>query len=341
MAVISERDQIQVGGEAWVRFSPPRISLGRFSRTFDSLIAGAKARVREPNEYFIVEGGITRWTQPPSGLQLKYRSALSLVDLLAKSAAFLDAVQQTLVFFRDGRIEIPIDYDVGDLQALNAAHVEALAELFNDPIHQEQKLTILAEAVVDLVVGLPARSRFRQIIREIEDLREKVAAGYRLFASSFTYSKIRREIESAQADFIARVHKTFVDLQGQILGIPIATIVVASQLKPIKACGADLWTNIAILAGAWIFVLFLLASIVNQWLTLNAVSFEFGRQRERLMKDFTELQSDFDGAFRKLTRRVRWHRFMFVFVGAVGLTGAIFATLVAVRLSDIEVISCF
>lgn len=64
-------------------------------------------------------------------------------------------------------------------------------------------------------------------MQEAGDISERVASGYRLFASSFTYSKIRREVESAQAEFLARIHKTFVDIQGQLLGIPVATVVVA------------------------------------------------------------------------------------------------------------------
>ncbi len=340
MAVLTERNELELGREAHVQFNAPRTSLGRLARTFANLIAGPKARVEEPHEYFVIEGRLTRRTEPATALQVKYRAALSLVELLAKSAVFLDSVQQSLVFFRDGRIEIPVDYDVQDLRSLDTDQVQGLIGLFEDPVHLDQKLTILAEAIVDLVAGLPARQRFRHIIREVKDLGERVAAGYRLFASSFTYSKIRREVESAQADFITRMHKTFVDLQGQILGIPIATIVVASQLKPAKTCGVELWTNIAVVAGAWIFVVFLLASIVNQWLTLSAVSFEFGRQQERLVNDFAELRTDFDDAFVRLKRRAFWHRVVFIGVGVIGIAGAGFATWAGAKLIGVDLATC-
>ncbi|MGV0762395.1 hypothetical protein V6768_23935 [Tistrella mobilis] len=340
MAILTDRSELQLGREAQVHFSAPRTSLGRFVRTFSNLIAGPKARVEEPNEYFVVEGRITRHTCPAAEIQIKYRLIISLVNLLEKSAIFLDPIHQVLVFVRDGRIEIPIDYDVTDLESIDTEQVERFIGIFADQIHRDQKLTILAEAVVDLVAGLPSRERFRQIIREIKDLGEKVAAGYRLFTSSFTYSKIRREIESAQADFITRIHKTFVDLQGQILGIPIATIVVASQLKPAKSCGIEFWTNIAIVAGAWIFVIFLLASIVNQWFTLSAVSSEFSRQQERLVNDFAELRTDFAHVFVELNRRACWHRVVFVSVGAIGIVGATFATWAATKLIGVEFATC-
>ncbi|TGQ89029.1 hypothetical protein EN851_22255 [Mesorhizobium sp. M8A.F.Ca.ET.208.01.1.1] len=340
MALLTERDQVELGKQAHVQFNAPRTSHGRFALSFANLIAGPKARVEEPANYFVVDGRLTRHSQPPSDLQLRYRSVLSLVALLARAAAFLDGVQQELVFFRDGRIAIPVNYDEKDLTSLKADQVAKLVGLFADPVHLEQKLTILSEAVIDLVAGLPTGQRFRHVMRGVGEIVEKVAAGYRLFASSFTYSKIRREVETAQAEFITRIHKTFVDLQGQILGIPIATIVVASQLKVAKACGVEVWTNIAVIAGAWIFVLFLLASIVNQWLTLKAIAFEFGRQQDRLVKDFAEVRGDFNTAFEQLTNRAFWHRVVFVVVGLIGVGGASFATWAATKLIEVEIHTC-
>lgn len=340
MAVLVDRDKLELGQEALVQFNSPRTSLGRFARTFANLIAGSSARVEEPSAYFVVDRRITRNTQPPDELQVKYRAALGLIKLLAQAAAFLDKVQQELVFFRDGRIVVPVNYGIDDLMSIEPSHLHQLTKMFEEPVHQEQKLAILSEAVIDLVAGLPVSQRFRFIMREISGLTEKVTAGYRLFASSFTYSKIRREVETAQAEFITRIHKTFVDLQGQILAIPLATIVVASQLKAATACGVDVWTNVAVVVGAWIFVLFLLASIVNQWLTLNAVTFEFERQQQRLLQDFSQVKTDFNDAFDRLKRRAFWHRVVFVVIGVVGVGGASFATWAAGKLIGVDIQSC-
>ncbi|WP_186398163.1 hypothetical protein [Stappia sp. P2PMeth1] len=340
MAVLTDRDKLELGQEALVQFNSPRTSLGRFARTFANLIAGSSARVEEPSAYFVVDQRITRNTQPPDELQVKYRAALGLIKLLAQAAAFLDKVQQELVFFRDGRIVVPVNYGIDDLMSIETSHVHQLIKMFEEPVHQEQKLAILSEAIIDLVAGLPVNQRFRFIMREVSDLTEKVTAGYRLFASSFTYSKIRREVETAQAEFITRIHKTFVDLQGQILAIPLATIVVASQLKAATACGVDVWTNVAVVAGAWIFVLFLIASIVNQWLTLNAVTFEFERQQQRLLRDFSQVKTDFNDAFDRLKCRAFWHRVVFVVIGAVGVGGASFATWAAGKLIGVDIQSC-
>lgn len=335
---IADDPQLEMMVKVELQFNSPRTGFGRFGLDFASLIAGAKARVEEPINYFVVEGGLTRRSAEP--IQAKYRSTLEFVALLAEAASYMDGVQQELVFFRDGKIVVPIDYGVDDLLHVDTTSIEKLVDQFSSPVHRDQKLAILSEATIDISAGLQASKRFRQLLREVAAISEKIEAGYKLFASSFSYSKVRKEVESAQSEFIVRIHKTFVDLQGQILGIPIATIVVASQLKLAKACGVEVWTNIAVVTGAWIFAVFLLASIANQWFTLSAIQYEFGRQKERLVTDFSAVSASFTDAYDSLNTRTFWHRVVFAFVGAVGLTGAIFATWVADKLIEINVSTC-
>jgi hypothetical protein len=139
---------------------------------------------------------------------------------------------------------------------------------------------------------------------------------------------------------VSRIHKTFVDIQGQLLGIPIATIVVASQLKSAPACGVEVWTNVAVLAGAWIFAVFLAASIINQVLTLNAISAEVQRQKKRLESDFAAISPKFIGMFTSLARRICWYRVIYLVIGALGVAGASFATLAFRSLTTASVLSC-
>jgi hypothetical protein len=178
------------------------------------------------------------------------------------------------------------------------------------------------------------------LIRNVDHLLTSLDDGYRLFVSSFSYDKIRTDIENANLDFLTRIHKTFVDIQGQLLGIPIATIVVASQLKSAMTCGVEAWTNLAVLAGAWIFVIFLSVSIVNQFFTLNAIASEVRRQRARLEGDFAAISNKFVGTFTSLVRRIWWYRLVFVVIGALGVGGAAFATFAFRSLTAVKLAGC-
>ena len=57
-------------------------------------------------------------------------------------------------------------------------------------------------------------------------------------------------MEDARLDYLNKIHKTFIDVQGQLLGLPVATVVGSSQYKVTKSCGLELWADVAVLGGA-------------------------------------------------------------------------------------------
>ncbi|MGN8548593.1 hypothetical protein ACQPTN_29405 [Bradyrhizobium sp. 13971] len=276
-----------------------------------------------------------------SVLQLRsYRAVVSLIKLLADAATFLDREEQTLFFFKDGKVEVPVRYSAANLKFVDMSAIERLAKQFDDPLHRAQKLAMLSDAIATLVRPQSEPVRFERILLNLDHLASSLDDSYRLFVSSFSYDKIRTDIENASLDFLTRIHKTFVDVQGQLLGIPIATIVVASQMKTATACGVEAWTNLAVLAGAWIFVVFLCASIVNQFFTLNAISNEIQRQKKRLESDFAAISSKFVGTFTSLSCRIFWYRLVFLVIGAVGIVGAVFATFAYRSLTAVKMAGC-
>jgi hypothetical protein len=60
----------------------------------------------------------------------------------------------------------------------------------------------------------PAARRFPYLLENLDALLEEVSAGYRLFASSFSYAKIRSDVESARVEYVGKIHKTLIDIQG-------------------------------------------------------------------------------------------------------------------------------
>src|SRR3546814_18251560 len=92
----------------------------------------------------------------------------------------------------------------------------SLGRLFEDSLHGQEKADLLAAAVIELVRGQRQAKRSQFIIANLDSLCEEVEKGYRLFVSSFSYSKIRKEIETARLEYINKIHKTIVDIQGQL-----------------------------------------------------------------------------------------------------------------------------
>lgn len=339
LAVLADPTRLAVGQTVRLRVGPPRIGLGLLARSFDDLLKAADARIAEPAAYFVVDGKVEPQTSP-TPIVTAYRKVLAVVTLFAKAAAYLDPMRQELVFVHEGKVVVPVRYDVAVLGRVSVSAIDALLENFRDDVHQDQKLAILENAIVKMVESQPAARRFTYLLDNLSALTETVRQGYKLFASSFSYTKIRGEVEAAKVDYVAKIHKTLIDIQGQLLGIPVATIIVASQLKLSKACGAEFWTNVAVLAGAWVFLVLLLIAIVNQWVTLGAIDEDIRAQRSRLERDYAAITTQFLSIFTSLTSRVRWHRGALIGIVIVAVAGALFATYAYARLTTAP-LACF
>lgn len=329
-----------VGQTVPVRIGAPQLRLGVLAADWNGVIASPEGRIRERANYYVIADGVHSGSTPPPETMVRYRAMLKLVSILSRAALFLDAQRQALVFYKERRIEIPVRYVASNLRLLDLDGVYSLEAALEGAVHAEQRHAILADAVISLVEGQPTEDRFIYLAQNTLELSSRITEGYKLFASSFSYSKIRGEIEATQSDYIARIHKTFTDIQGQLLGLPIASVVVATQLRPVEACELNVWTNIAVVGGAWLFALLLLASCLNQWLTLNAIHTDIERQRDKLDREYHELKHIFSGAFETIARRLCWHRVALIAISAVAIGGAAFATVVFRAVTAVDVFQC-
>jgi hypothetical protein len=140
-------------------------------------------------------------------------------------------------------------------------------------------------------------------------------------------------MEAARLDLIGKIHKTIVDIQGQLLGIPVATIVVAAQLKEAPDCGLPFWGNTAVIFGAWVFIALLMVAIVNQYLTLKVIAEDVERQQRKLKNEYAALGDAITNAFDGLDGRIIYHKAALVIVGLVALAAAVVATISYLHLS--------
>lgn len=322
----SERNEVVPGADVLVRIDAPRVGLGLFARTTDDLMKGPKVCIAEPQAYYIKDIDFARADTPVPDVIARYRTMLKLVDLFGEAASYFDQTRAELVFIRDGKFVVPVTYGVPELTMMAIDQADALLGFFDQNEHREQKLEILGVALMDMAHAQPQKLRFSYLVANLNAVLKALQDGYRLFASSFSYGKIRSQLEDARIDFATKIHKTIVDIQAQLLGLPVASVVVASQLKVAKACSLELWTDVAVLAGAWIFVGLLMFGVINQWLTLSVLATEISRQKNKLKSDYADISEQFDDVFRSLGRRVCWHRIVLAIIALVAVIGALFAT---------------
>ena len=204
-------DAMHVGDTVRASVGEPSLRLGILARSLGDLLKSPDGYIKVPASFYVIEGGLTAdMADPPQALKA-YRLVTAIVTLLGEAAAYLDPVQQELVFTARARVTVPVVYEPADLLALPQDDASALLGQFDD-LHKDKKLSILATATSDLCVTIPEEKRFAKLLQEVGALSRDVDAGYQLFASEFSYAKVRRDVETAQFEYLGKIHKTFTDI---------------------------------------------------------------------------------------------------------------------------------
>lgn len=301
-------ENINVGDVLHLGFGYPRTAVGLVVPTVDVLlrnheIAAGTAEYR----WYVYDEDVASW-ESATDLCTRLAMVKRLVAAFESSATLFDTRKGILIFLRNGRFDVPVRYDRSTLQQIDMVAAEKLAATLevNDG-HSGQRREICATAVCELLINTATGARFACLLAQLEELHGRIEDGYRLFASSFSFEKIRDQAEAVRIEYMAKIHKTLADIQGQLLGIPISTIVVATQFKEASTTAGQMWINIAIMVGATIFCALLLIAIGNQHHSLSVISEEVDRHEEALKRESATLALKLSSLFIKLRNRIFWH----------------------------------
>lgn len=301
-------DALKVGDLLQLGFGAPRTSVGIVARSVEALLENREvAAGTVDRDWYVFEEDVASW-EADSDLCMRLKTVKRLVQAFEISAAIFDHRKINLIFIRGGRFDIPVHYSGSVLKAFDVAVAESLIkELELEDGHSKQRKEICCTAVCELLVNTPTASRFADLLNRVTDLRARFDEGYKLFVSSFSFEKIREEAEAVRIEYTTKIHKTLADIQGQLLGIPVSTIVVATQFKDLSAAPGQLWVNIAIMTGATIFCFLLLIALWNQKHSLDVISDEVNRHESALKRQSEDVASKLSDVFNKLRARILWH----------------------------------
>lgn len=218
-----ESGSFDVGDDLRVNVGQPCSSLGVLAADFDALFRMPGAAFAEPQDSYVIDPGYARNDEPMPDILGRYRALLGVVDTLREAASYVDLTARELVFISDEKIVIPVLFLAADLPDSLQANAARLKRVFEDPLHGDEKTDLLSAAVVEITRGTKRAERFRHLVANLEWICDEIEKGYRLFVSSFSYSKIRKEIRGQKAriesdysavrdDFVG----TFDDLEKRI-----------------------------------------------------------------------------------------------------------------------------
>lgn len=327
-------DNIAVGTTVELAFGDPRMGLGILADDLAGLLQSPRYRVSEPRNYFIIAPKFAKADVPvPENID-RYRKVLSLVETLKKAAAYLDPDSGTLVFVHGGKFELPVNYDVGALAGIDNVALSKILSFVGEDAYSEQKLGILEGAVRGLLEQLSPSDRFSRLLSQLPELATKTIDGYRLFIANFSFDKVRDSLEAAKVEYATKIHKAFSDIQTQILTIPVATVVVATQMKAATSVGYEFWVNLAVLVGCWVFIVLMAFVLFNQFHTLAVLAGEIERQQSQIKKEYRDIAGQFEDVFAFLRRRLCLQRWALGSVGFVLAVGLILAHVVYWQVTD-------
>jgi len=328
-------ENVAVGDSFTLQFGAVRTAVGLVVRDIPSLLQNTElAAGMADTPWYVNSLDVASW-ENGSDLCIRLQAVKRLVRVLEDTAAIFDHRKFTLVFLKKDRFDIPISYSESDLMQFDQAAVEKLvADLELKDGHSAQRQEIGATAVCELLAGVSPSDRFSIILRKAGELHQRFVDGYRLFASSFSFEKIRDQAEAIRIEYTGKIHKSLSDIQGQLLGIPISTIVVATQFKSVTADPGNLWINVAVLAGAIFFCILLLFSLWNQSQTLEVITQEVKRHEAILKKDNADIADRLQDVFGSLHNRITLHMGILITVGGIASIGLLIAMSVFWMLSS-------
>lgn len=321
-------ETLSIGDTVELEVGDPRLSFGIIATDVDNLIIAPKAQLREPKRYFLIDSKFSRSDETVPNAIVRYRQVLALICLLKEAAAYLDEEAGDFIFVDDGKFLLPIRYMGDDLQHTDITVIERLLQSFVNDTHREQKLAILAKSVRTVCGSAIPNERFSTLLRHLSDLQKSFSEGYRLFVADFSYDKIVNQLETAKLEEITKIHKTFSDIQNQILGIPVATVVVATQMKQATGIGYEFWVNTAVLIGCWVFVVLSALMLKNQLHTLSAIGDEIERKKTQMLTEYQSIADLITRSFPFLEKRLQVQRIAFYVVAAILGIGLVVAHVV-------------
>ncbi|MBP8005485.1 MAG: hypothetical protein KAZ18_01115 [Acinetobacter sp.] len=92
--------------------------------------------------------------------------------------------------------------------------------------HKNELYVIVATEIIDSLSTVDKNDRIFNLIRNIENIINDTKSKYGLYLDDFKYSKFVDKINKYADEFLAKVNKVIVDLQTQVLAIPLAVSVI-------------------------------------------------------------------------------------------------------------------
>lgn len=315
----------------------PRASdFGHIFNNMDQLCSNSFFKSKNNKKYFVINLKFDSGDSNKPQIIKNYETLLHFLRFLEKAAAFVDSTSSKMLFLEPEKMDLEIFYSSSDLINLDLESIGKIESYIFENTHESQKLAILSKAIVTQCKSEDFSKRFGKLLKSLKDIYETLDHDYAVFASSFSYDKLRSEIENSKLEEQVKIHKIITDIQNQILGIPVATVIVATQFKTQKQVDYNaiyqFSLNTGIFIGVFIFVLILWFLIKNQKESLLGLEKEILRKDLKFKLDspvvYKKIESSGKPPFKELFDRIDTQKKILNIISWIGIIGLIVTFLI-------------
>ena len=237
----------------------------------------------------------------PSSKELKnYLNVISLISSLREIADHSDneSGHLSLIFLCKEKLEIPIVYSPDDL--IDWEFFDKFMGMYSEEIHASQRRSILKNVLFETLGTISPKSRFGNLCKAFDVVFSKIDQNYNLYVSEFSFEKIRDKNRKEISSYLVRINKTFSDIQSQLLTLPIAGLIAASQMKT----GSDNeTTNFVIFFASMAFAWLISYVLQNYYSSINAIKKEIDEQKKRFEHEYSAFATTFNDDYKSVESR--------------------------------------
>lgn len=218
------------------------------------------------------------------------------------------------IFLQGEKLELSLAYASSDLLILQGLE-KFIFDFVKAEIHKEQKATIIKGVLIEMLKNNEIdRLTVSCLIKRFSEFLERVNANYQLYVSEFSFEKIKEQVESEKFEFTLKLNKVFSDIQNQLLAVPIALVLVSSQMKLENGLS---FLNMSIWCGVLIFGIFMSLLVRNQRSTLNAIKLEIDSQWNSIQTKHKFVADRLGAHYSHLGNRQRTQQLFLVLVSSI------------------------
>ena len=275
-----ENDAISLSGTCRadtriIEFYPSHVGV---YENLDQLLSHASSRVKIPDRFTLRE---SNFHYPPLGdcttLPPRVAHYLDAVRLFCILRDLADVRNGEILFVQSHEAQLAIvpDYSFDDLRELPSFATFA-AEFSASNSHIEQKRAIIRAVLIEQF--RPSRSvRLAKVLEEFEEIATNARHSLCMYMAEFSVAKVKSEVERQNLDDTLNTNKVISDIQNQLLALPAAVLLAGATIKvgePVR--------NYSVLAGVWVFTVFVLILASNQLHSIESIKNQVNRRKQKV-----------------------------------------------------------